>query len=337
MKAILEPNPLLMVDMTTVVGPENIRFADALIRPYIRETALERSFALESGEGSVWLKLENQQVTGSFKARGALNKLLRLSDVERAGGIVTASSGNHGLGVAFAADKLNVTATIYLPSGVDKGKTRLLDNFQVELRTIGNDCGDAERYARDVASKTDRIFISPYNDLDIIAGQGTVGLEIARQLPEVETIIVAVGGGGLLAGIATYAKGINNNCKIVAVSPSESPAMFDELMNAPDELRTLHQTLSDGTAGSIEKGSITIGLCKALIDEWVLVEEEEIAKAMRFLFNEHRLVVEGAGALCVAAYLKEKERYAQSNTVLVVCGGNVAMPKFREVVLGKGK
>lgn len=321
--------------MTVVVGPENIRHADARIRSYIRETALERNFQLETAEGSVWMKLENQQVTGSFKVRGALSKLLALNDVERSAGIVTASSGNHAIGVAYAADKLHLSATICLPQNTDKGKIRLLENYHVDVRIIGNDCGEAETYARDMAQKSERIYISPYNDLDVIAGQGTIGLELIRQLPEVETVIIAVGGGGLLSGIATYVKGIKPQCKIIAVSPSESPAMFDELMGAPQELRTLHQTLSDGTAGSIESGAVTIGLCRALIDEWVLVDEEEIQGAMRFLFEDHRMVVEGAGALAVAAYVKERGRFAATHTALVVCGGNVSMPLFRKIVLAK--
>jgi len=324
--------------MTTVVetqiftGHEMIRQAEVRIRPYIRETSLEHAPDLETGDGSVWLKCEHQQVTGSFKVRGALNSFALLSDEQRAAGVVACSAGNHGLGVAYAAQVHGVGATIFVPQTVDPSRKRELERFPVDLRIMGGSYGETERIARSFAAESSRAFISPYNNPHVIAGQGTLAIELIKQLPEVEQILIAVGGGGLLAGIASYAKALKPDIKIVAVSPSNSAAMFDELSSIPQEYRTCVPTLSDSTAGPIEPGSITLDLCRALIDQWALVEEEEIAAAMRYLFFEHRLVVEGAGALAVAAYLKEQEYFKDRHTALIICGGTIDMRRFAELM-----
>jgi len=313
-----------------------VRRAEALIRPYIRETALERAYDLEAGEGTVWLKLENQQITGSFKARGSLHKMLTIPDDIRAAGIVTASAGNHALGVAHAAALLNVNSTIFLPENVDQSRRETLGRYPLELRLFGNDCGQTEAYARDVATKTGRTYISPYDDPDVIAGQGTVAMEILRQLPEVDVLFIAVGGGGLLSGMAAYAKAIKPSITIVATSPCNSPAMFDLLAATPREFCAVNDTLADSVGGTIDERSMTIDLCRALIDQWILVEEEEIHAAMKFLFFEHRQVVEGSGALAVAAYLKERSRYLDKNVALLVCGGNIEMKRYCSTVFTKG-
>jgi threonine dehydratase len=313
-------------------GHEMIRHAEARIRHYVRETALEHAPDLETGDGTVWLKCEHQQVTGSFKVRGALNCVAQLSDEERARGVIACSAGNHGLGVAYAAHVYGMNATIFLPESVDASRRRELERFPVELRLVGREYGETERAALACAEESGRPFISPYNNPNVVAGQGTVAVELLRQLPEVEQLFIAVGGGGLLSGVASYAKALKPDIKIVAVSPSNSAAMFDELSGTPDEYRTFLPTLSDSTAGPIEGGSITIDLCRALIDHWILVEEEEIVGAMRYLFFEHRLVVEGAGALAVAAYLKEQQRFGDLHTALIVCGGTIDMQRFHGLV-----
>ncbi len=313
-------------------GHEMVRAAESRIRAYIRQTSLEPAPQLEVGEGTVWLKLENQQKTGSFKVRGALNRILTLTDEERAAGVVTASSGNHGLGLAYAAEHFSVGATILAPTTIDSAKKRELERYPLELIVAGENIAQSEAFALEIAEKKGRVFISPYSDPDVIAGQGTITLELAQQLPEMDVLFVAVGGGGLIAGVAAYAKVINPSIVVVAVSPSNSPAMFDELANTPHEFRGITATLSDSTSGSLEEGSITLDLCRALIDQWILVEEDEIRAAMKYLFYEHRQVVEGAGALSVAGYLKERDRYRDLNTVVLVCGGNIDMQIFCDVV-----
>jgi threonine dehydratase len=215
---------------------------------------------------------------------------------------------------------------------VDPSRKRDLERFPVELRIVGKEYGEAERAALACAAESGRPFVSPYNNPHVVAGQGTVAIELLRQLPEVEQLFIAVGGGGLLSGVASYAKALKPDIKIVAVSPSNSAAMFDEISGTPEDYRAFLPTLSDSTAGSIESGAITIDLCRALIDQWVLVEEEEIVAAMRYLFFEHRLVVEGAGALAVAAYLKEQERFRDLHTALVICGGTIDMQRFHTLV-----
>jgi threonine dehydratase len=166
----------------------------------------------------------------------------------------------------------------------------------------------------------------------VIAGQGTIGIELARQIPNLEVVLVAVGGGGLAAGIAGYLKAVKPDIKVVGVCPINSAGLFDMVTGIPSDFTAHLETLSDSTAGAVQEGAITIGLCKALIDQWFLVEEADIQAAMRYLFYEHRIVAEGAGALAVAAYFRERERLQDYNCGLLVCGGNIAPKKFLSVV-----
>src|SRR5574341_533795 len=179
--------------------------AEQQIRPYIRETPLEHSLALsQMGQSNVFLKLENLQHTGSFKLRGAMNKLLNLTPEQLQRGVVAASTGNHGLGVCYAARQVGTTATIYLPRNVSESKLATMRRFGGNLIASSDDCLDAEVTARQAAEASGQVFISPYNDLEVIAGQGTIGVELARQLERIDAVFVAVGGGGLIAGIAAY-------------------------------------------------------------------------------------------------------------------------------------
>lgn len=313
-------------------GHDMVRRAETRIRSYVRETYLEPSPNLLTGDGAVALKQENLQITGSFKVRGAFNKLLSLNDNEKIKGVVTASAGNHGLGVALASMQLGIHATVIVPETVDLAKKRELERYPIDLRLVGSTFEESEDAALEIASQQEKMFISPYNDPEVIAGQGTIAVELLKQLPEIDTVFVAVGGGGLLSGIAAYLKSAKPEITVVGVSPCNSPAMFDELAKTPYEFRAITSTLSDSTAGGIQDGSITIDLCRALIDHWVLVEEEEIVQAMKYLFYEHRMVVEGAGALTVAAYMKESDRYKDLSTALVVCGGNIEMKRFCSLI-----
>jgi threonine dehydratase len=313
-------------------GEEAVRAAEELIHPYVRETPVEPSPELSSGGGSVWLKVESQQITGSFKVRGALNKVLRLSETERSGGVVACSAGNHGLGVAFASQVCGIRSTVFVPQSIDKQRRRELERFSLDLRIEGASYAEAEQRALAFAKEKALAFISPYNDPSVIAGQGTVAVELVRQLPELDIVVVAVGGGGLAAGVGAYLKALKPHVLVIGVSPVNSAFMFDAVNGTPSEFSADLPTLSDSTAGAIQEGSITVPLCKGVIDQWILVDEDDIRAAMRYLFYEHKLVVEGAGALSVAAYVKEHDRFKDAHTALIVCGGNIDPKKFLSVV-----
>jgi threonine dehydratase len=313
-------------------GEEAVRAAEEAIRPYVRETPVEPSPELSAGAGSVWLKLESQQVTGSFKVRGALNRLLNLNESEKLGGVVACSAGNHGLGVAFASQVCGLQSTVFVPQSVDSQRRRELERFPIDLRVEGASYAHAEQKALNFAQEKAMPFISPYNDPYVIAGQGTIAIELARQLPELDIVVVAVGGGGLAAGVGAYLKAIKPHVLVVGVSPVNSAFMFDAVSGTPSEFSADLPTLSDSTAGAIQEGSITVPLCKGVVDQWILVDEDDIRSAMRYLFYEHRLVVEGAGALSVAAYVKEQDRFKDAHTALVVCGGNIDSRKFLSLV-----
>lgn len=317
---------------TIFAGHEHALQAHGIIKPHIRETGVERAHGLEGSSGEVWLKLECHQITGSFKVRGALSRVLSLTDDERARGIIACSAGNHGLGVAHAAELSGVSATIFVPRTVDRARREMLERSSAAVHIIGDSYEDCERKARQVSVELSKTFISPYNDPGVIAGQGTLGVELARQIPNVEVVVLAVGGGGLAAGVAAYLKSVKPSVKVVGVSPANSAGMYDLVTGVPQDFVTHAETLSDSTAGAVEQGSITIDMCRALIDQWILVDEEDISAAMRYLFHEHRVVAEGAGALAVAGFLKERDRIKGYATALVVCGGNIDPKKFLQVV-----
>lgn len=320
-------------DHTTVfAGHEHVLQAHGIIKHQIRETGAERTHKLESGTGEVWLKLECQQVAGSFKVRGALHRLAALSDEERGRGIIACSAGNHGLGVAHAAEVFGVPATIFVPRTVDGARKEMLEGTSATVHVIGESYEECERKARQVSVELSKTFISPYNDPWVVAGQGTLAIELLQQIPNVELVLLAVGGGGLAAGVAAYLKAVNPSIKIVGVSPANSAGMYDLITGIPRDFVSHVETLSDSTAGGVEHGSITIDMCRALLDQWILVEEADISAAMRYLFYEHRLVVEGAGALALAGFLKERERIHHYNSALIVCGGNIDPKKFLKVV-----
>lgn len=319
---------------TIFTGPESVRQAHGFIAQNIRETPVDRAPHLETGIGEVWLKLESQQVTGSFKVRGALHRATRLSDSEKRNGIVACSAGNHALGVAHACAMHGVQATIFVPSYVDKARRQRLEAMSIDLRIVGDSYRNCEEQAIAFAADQRKTFVSPYNDPFVIAGQGTVALELLHQVPNVEVVIVAVGGGGLASGVAGYLKGVNPSIKVVGVSPANSAGLFDLVTGIPSDFTAHLETISDSTAGAIQEGSITVGLCKALIDQWVLVEEEDIYAAMRYLFFEHRIVAEGAGALAVAAYMREQDTLKDLNCALIVCGGNIDPKRFLAIVNG---
>ena len=291
----------------------------------IRRTPLLYSPLFSEHVGArVWLKLENLQYTGSFKLRGATNLLAGLNEEQRSRGVVAASSGNHGAGVACAAHASGTTAVVFVPEGTPETKRSAIRRYGGTVREFGSDGLDTELHARDYAARRDMTYVSPYNDFDIIAGQGSCGAEIADVLPDVDEIYVAVGGGGLIGGVGSVLKSRIPAVRVVACQPRASAVMArsvaaGRILDLPSE-----PTLSDGTAGGIEPGSITFDICRAVSDEFVIVDEQQIAAAMRQVLELERQLIEGAAGVAVAAMLSARRRLSGRTVVVLICGGNVS-------------
>ena len=303
------------------------------IAPIILQTPLEYSYYLsERCDCKVWLKLEHLQRTGSFKLRGAANKLLQLSDDDWNRGVLTASTGNHGSALAYVAKLLGKKLTIYLPENVASTKVAYLRNFPVELVFCGKDSVETELIARKDATQQSMLFVSPYNDDEVIAGQGTLGLEIVAQRPEVDHIFVPVGGGGLISGIAGYVKEEKKTCQIIGCQPRHSAVMYESVKAG--KILDMHSlpTLSDGTAGGIESDSITFDYCQQWVDDYILVSEKEIKAALQILLQHHYYLVEGAAALSVASLIQQKESYKDKEVVLILCGRKLGYESLRSIL-----
>jgi threonine dehydratase len=303
------------------------------IRSDIRRTPLEFSPALSSLTGvKVYIKWESEQRTGSFKFRGALNKVRSLSPEEKRRGVVSASTGNHGLGVSLAAEMEGVGLTLVLPQNAAAAKRERLEKGRAEIIIHGESCEKAEVWARQLAGETGRTFISPYNDEGIIAGQGTIGLEILDDLPGVEAALVPVGGGGLIAGIARCFKGAGRAVEVYGVEPSHSAVMAASLAAGDIVEITEEETIADAVAGGLEPGCITFSLCRELLNGIILVEESLIKRAMSLLLEHHHKMVEGAGALSLAGLIKDRARLAGRKVALVASGGNISPEVFEKAV-----
>lgn len=282
--------------------------------------------------GRVWLKLENLQLTGSFKLRGASNKILLLSREERDRGVVAASSGNHGAAVGCAAAAASSRAIVFVPETAAKSKVAAIRSWGAEVRVHGNDSLVTEIEARRYAATEGMAYLSPYNDGDVIAGQGTLGMELAEQVHDLDAVFLALGGGGLAAGVGGYLKSLLPRVRIVACSPANSAVMHASLEAGRIlEMKSL-PTLSDGTAGGIESGALTFDLCREIIDDSVLVSEGEIRTALRAVIGSHHTLIEGAAGVAVAGYLARRDRYAGSNVAIVLCGANIDLGVLAEVL-----
>jgi len=309
------------------------REAAARIVHHIRETPLESSAWLSQlADCEVHLKLENLQVTGSFKLRGAANRLLTLSSGERANGVVTASTGNHGSAVAYLLRAFGWPGTIYVPKTISAAKLGALERLEANLELHGDDGVEAEIRARQVAQGSSRYYVSPYNDLQIIAGQGTVALEIERQLGDVEVVVVPVGGGGLISGIAGVFKAEHPETEIIGCQPTNSAVMHHSIQAGRLLELDSQPTLADGAAGGIESDAITFPICQQHVDRFVLVSEEEIRQAIRHVLEKHHLLIEGAAALSVAAFLQQIEHFRGRRTVLVLSGAKISLETLSSVL-----
>ncbi len=321
-----------MSQPTSAEISKEVQAAENRIRPHIRETYLDYSQPLSELSGAeVFLKLENLQLTGSFKLRGALSKLLSLSPSDGRE-IVTASTGNHALAVAHALRLTGRNGIIYLPEGAAPGKLEALRRLGVPFQQHGRDPVESEQRARREARGEDKVYVSPYNDAQVIGGQGTVGLEIWRQLPGVDAVFVAVGGGGLIAGIGACLKARRPDLRVVGCLPENAPVMYESVRSGRIVQLPYRPTLSDATAGALEEGAITFPLCRQLVDDYFLVSEPEILEAMRLLIRTHHLLVEGSAAVSLAAFSREAAAFRGRKVVLVMCGGNVDLETVERVV-----
>ena len=307
--------------------------AEKRIREYIRETPVEYSpYLSQSGNCEVYLKLENLQLSGSFKLRGAMNKLLSLSRKESEMDMVTASTGNHGAAFAYTIKKLGLKGTIYLPENASQTKIEALRYYGADLKFYGTDCVKTEDFARETAEENNLIFISPYNDLKIIGGQATVGIELQRQIKKIDAVFVPVGGGSLISGIAGFLKSINKNIDIIGCQPENSPVMYESIKAGKIIEMESKPTLSDGSAGGIEQGAITFDLCKKYVDDFIIVTEEEIKEAIKLFLEKHYMLIEGAAALSVASFVKAIERFKNKNVVLIISGAKISLDQLKEVL-----
>ena len=291
----------------------------------IKLTGLEFSEPFSRLTGArVYMKWENDQVTGSFKIRGALNRLRTLSPAEKAEGLVTASTGNHGLAMAHAGRLEGLTIEVYVPASASAAKLRKLRSAGVCLHRVDAPCDKVESLARRAAELSGRFYVSPYNDWEVIYGQGTVGREISEQLPEAEDVLVPVGGGGLASGLAGYLKSLRDGLRVMGVEPEGSAFMAasleaGRLVDIPEK-----KTVAEAVAGGIERGSMTFPLCRKYLDRILTVKEKTLIKAWRELRRLSGRPVVGAGALALAAVWQYEGLFRGRKTVLVVSGGNVS-------------
>ena len=303
------------------VSIEDIRAAAGRIAGAVEHTPLVHSRTLSQLTGAqIFLKFENLQFTASFKERGALNKLLSLSAAERRRGVIAMSAGNHAQAVAYHAARLGIPTTIVMPQGSPNTKIK---NTQVHGATVvleGENLFEAGKHARALAARDDLVFVHPYEDPLIIAGQGTVGLEMLTQAPELDVLVVPVGGGGLIAGIATAAKALKEDIRVFGVETRNYPSMHQRLNNLPVECGG--DTIAEGIAVK-DVGSIALAIIRELVEEVVVVAEETIERGVVALIEIEKTVAEGAGAAGLAALLEHPQRFAGKRVGILVSGGNI--------------
>jgi threonine dehydratase len=300
----------------------DIEKAREALRNVSINTPMEESRWLSGmAEGPVLLKAENLQRTGSFKIRGAYLRISRLSDQERANGVVAASAGNHAQGVALAAQMLGIKATVFMPEGAPIPKEKATRGYGAEVRFHGHSVDDALVAAKAFAAETGAVLIHPFDHVDIVTGQGTCGLEILEQCPDVRTVLVSCGGGGLIAGIATAVKAVRPDVKVVGVQAEGAAAYPDSLAEGhPIALESM-STMADGIAVGCP-GDVPFRAIQEHVDEMVTVSEESLSRALLMLLERAKLLVEPAGAAAVAALLDHPTRF-ETPTVAVLSGGNV--------------
>lgn len=313
---------------------EDVKKAHETLKGVVKRTALDDCPILEEITGNeVYLKLENLQRTGSFKVRGALNKISNLTDEEKSKGVIASSAGNHAQGVALGAKSMGINATIVMPKSAPLAKVSATRSYGAEVVLHGPVYDDAYAKACEIQKETGATFVHPFDDKHVIAGQGTIGLEILEDLEDVDAIVVPVGGGGLLAGIAVAVKSINPSIKIIGVEASNAASMKSAMQKGYVHEINTNSTIADGIAVR-KAGELTYELIKKYVDQIVTVTESEIAQAILFLIEKNRVVTEGAGAASLAAIISGKFRMKGKKIVSIISGGNIDV-NFMERILNE--
>ena len=312
----------------------DIKKAAARISGQVLQTPLFYSKYLSAlNKGQVYLKLESEQYTGSFKARGALNKMLGLSSSEKAKGLITASTGNHAQGFARALEIVNAKGTIFLPTNAEPSKVEALKVYKVGLKFHGADALTTELYAMKFAKASGQTWISPYNDPEIIAGQGTLALEMTSQLASIDSVLGCIGGGGMMSGVATWLHQASPKTKIIGCLPENSPEMYLSVKKGKVVfMETNLPTLSDGSAGGLESDAITFDICRKLIHDYELTSESEIGLAIKYMVDKHHKIIEGAAGVALASFLKRAAEFENQTVVIIICGGNITTEKLKSLL-----
>ena len=304
--------------------------ASKVLSEVARKTDLILSKTLLEGH-EIYLKSENLQLTGSFKLRGAYYKISKLTEEQKQKGIIACSAGNHAQGVALAAQKNNIKATIFIPATAPISKVEATRKYGAEIKLIDGVYDDAYNAACEFQKETGGEFIHPFNDEDVIAGQGTIALELIQQLPDIDAVIVPIGGGGLISGIAYTMKQLRPSCKVYGVQAQGAGSMYQSFINKKIlELPVVH-TFADGTAVK-KPGELTFDCCMKYVDDIVTVTDDEVASAILALMEKQKLVAEGAGALSVAAAMFNKLPLANQKTACIVSGGNIDVNILSRVI-----
>ena len=310
-----------------------IREAHKKISPYINRTPLLHSNYLSENR-NVYLKLESLQITGSFKLRGATNKLLSLNIDQKKKGVIAVSTGNHGKGVAYASKQLDIQSTIFMSSMVPNHRRKAIESLGAKIEIVGTNSDEADLYAKEYSKKNNITLIHPFDDPMVIAGQGTIGLEMLESFPEVDTVIIPTSGGGLIGGVALAIKLQKPDVKIIAVSMKRGPSMYDSLKAGKPVNVEEVETLADCLGGSIGlDNEYTFKIAQDNIDDFVLIDEDKIAEGIKLNFDKHKLVTEGAAATGVMVIKDNLSNHLGKNIISLICGGNIDPDLFGKIII----
>ena len=316
-----------------MVSFEDIKKAHKKISNYIYKTPQVDSIPLSTVNQKVSLKLESMQITGSFKLRGAINKLLSLNEEQKNRGVIAVSTGNHGKGVAYAAKQLGIKSKIFMSSLVSSHRCDAIKSLGARVEIVGSNSDEADLYAKEYALKNGLELIHPFDDLEIIAGQGTIGLEMLDSMPSVDTVIVPTSGGGLIGGIAIAIKEQKPDTKIIAVSMKRGPSMYESLKIGKPVDVVEEETLADCLGGSIGlENKYTFKIVQNTIDDFVIIDEDKIAEGIKFNFEHHKLITEGAAATSIMVVKDQLSKHLGNNIICLICGGNIDAELFSKII-----